>query len=145
MTLLIWIMNYLTERRQFVQFDDIMSDTLTISTGDPQGSILGALLFALYITNIHLASNKLKTILYADDTTLVGHLCSFKCNTNSNMQDYNTIIDNINTKLNYISERLYVNKLSLNTSKTKYMFHFPQRSISDINGTNRPIQCVRYK
>ena len=92
-------MNYLSERRQFVQFDDIMSDTLTISTGVPQGSILVPLLFTLYRNDIHLASNKFKAILYADDTTLVGPLCSFNCNTNSNMQDYNTISDNINTDL----------------------------------------------
>ena len=110
-----------------------MSDTLTILTGVPQGSILGSLLFTLYINDIHLASNKFKAILYADETTLVGPLCSLKVNINTNMQDNNTISDNIYTELNYISEWLYVYKRSLNTSKTKYMFHFPQCSISDIN------------
>ena len=65
--------NYLTERRQFVQFDDIMSETLTISTGVQQGSILGPLLFTLYTNDIHLASNKFKAILYADDTVLSDH------------------------------------------------------------------------
>ena len=124
-----------------------MSDTLSISTGVPQGSILGPLLFTLYINDIHLANNKFKAILYADDTTLVGQLCSFNCNTNSNMQDYNTISDNINTELNHTSEWLFVNKLSLSTSKTKYMFHFPQRSISDIKLMvqidGQPIECIR--
>ena len=63
------------------------------------------------------------------------------------MQGYNTISDNINTELNHISEWLSVNKLSLNTSKTKYMFHFPQRSISEIKLTvqidGQHIECVR--
>ena len=77
--------------------------------------------------------------------SLVGPLCSFKYNTN--MQDYNTISDNINTELIHISEWLCVNKLSLNTSKTKYMlFHFAQCSISDIKLTvqidSQPIQCA---
>ena len=85
-----------------------MSDTLTISTGVQQGSILGPLLFTLYINDIHLASNKFKAILYADDTTLGGPLCSFKRNTKGNMQDYNTISDNINVELNHISELLSV-------------------------------------
>ena len=110
--LLIWVMIYLTERRQFVQFEDIMSDTLTISTSVPRGSVLDLnkcpagvstrsqqvsrggqyyistsvprgsvldlLLFTLYIKASHLASNKFKAILYTDDTTLVGPLCSFK-------------------------------------------------------------------
>ena len=81
-------------------------------------------------------------------TTLVGPLCFFKCNTNSNMQDYNIMSDSINTELNYISEWLSVNKLSLNTSKTEYMFfHFPQHSISDIKLTIQIdvqlIKCVR--
>ena len=64
-----------------------MSDTLTISTGVPQGSILGPLLFTHYINDIHLASNKFKATLCAGDTTLVGPHCSLKCNANNNMQD----------------------------------------------------------
>ena len=66
---------------------DVLSDTLPISTGVPQGSILGPLLFLLYVNDIHRASDKLNAILYADDTTLVGPLCSFKYDRKSN--DYN--------------------------------------------------------
>ena len=78
---------------------------------------------------------------------LLSDHCFFKCNTNNNMQGYNTISDNINTELNCISEWLSVSKLSLNTGKTKYMFHFPQHSISDIKLMvqidGQPIECVR--
>ena len=63
------------------------------------------------------------------------------------MQDSNTMSDNVNTELNYISERLYVHKLSLNTNKNKYMFHFAQRGISDIKLTvqidGQPTERVR--
>ena len=111
---------------------DVLSDTLPISTGVPQGSILGPLLFLLYVNDIHLASNKFNAILYADDTTLVGPLWSFKYNRNIN--DNNIISNNINAELNEISEWLYCNKLYLNAPKTKYMlFHFPQRRITDID------------
>ena len=73
-----WLMNYLTGRQQFVKLDDEISNTLPISTGVPQGSILGPLLFILYINDLHMASDKFKAILYADDTTLVSTVSAFK-------------------------------------------------------------------
>ena len=74
-----------------------------------------------------------EAILYADDTTLVGPLCSFKYNHNIN--DNNNISNHINAELNEISEWLSCNKLSLNAPKTNYMlfFHFPQCRITDID------------
>ena len=86
---------------------DVLSDTLPISTDVPQGSILGPLLFLLYVNDIHLASNKFNAILYADDTTLVGPLCSFKYNRNIN--DNNNISNHINAERNEISEYLVTN------------------------------------
>ena len=113
---------------------DVLSDTLPISTGVPQGSILGPLLFLLYVNDIHLASDKFNAILYADDTTLVCPLCSFKYDRKSN--DYNNISNHINAELNKICKWLSSNKLFLNAPKTKYMlFHFPQRRITDIDLT----------
>ena len=111
---------------------DVLSNTLPISTGVPQGSKLGPLLFLLYVNYIHLASNKFNAILYADDTTLVGPLCSFEYNRNIN--DNNNISNHINAELNEISEWLSSSKLSLNAPKTKYiLFYFPQRRITDID------------
>ena len=111
---------------------DVLSDTLHISTGVPQGSILGTLLFILYVNDIHLASNKSNAILYADDTTLVGPCCSFKYNRKIN--DNNNISNHINAELIDISDWLFSNTLSLNAPKTKNMlFHFPQRRITDID------------
>ena len=71
-------------------------------------------------------------MLYADDTTLVGPLCSFKYN--RNIIDNNNISNHINAELNEISEWLYCNKLYINAPITKYMlFHFPQCRMTDID------------
>ncbi len=60
------IESYLTNRKQFVEIDGFRSDILIVNTGVPQGSILGPLLFIIYINNISKASN----LFYADDMTL---------------------------------------------------------------------------
>ena len=66
------IMNYLTNRRQFVQIEDKASNTLPIHFGVPQGSILGPILFNLYVAELpnHIES---ESIQYADDTTIYRH------------------------------------------------------------------------
>ena len=115
--------SYLDNRQQYVEIDDIKSDTLTIQTGVPQGSILGPLLFIIYINDIANASTLLDMIIYADDTTLSGTLKFISQNT-----DYADINSAINNELDKINDWLRVNKLSLNVNKTKYMvFHTPQR------------------
>ena len=112
-----WLVSYLSNRLPCVHMGDVLSDTLPISTGVPQGSILGSLLYLLCINDIHLAGNKFNAILYADETTLLGPLCSFKYNRNIN--DNNNISNHINAELKEISEWLSSNKLSVNAPKTK--------------------------
>ena len=119
---LAWFRSYLTGRTQFVDIDGIKSENLNISTGVPQGSILGPLLFLLYMNDIPNCSKLFKFILYADDTSFLN---SIQISISIECQD---IIDEFNLELSRISDWLAVNKLSLNVKKTKFMiFHHKTR------------------
>ena len=72
-----WFRSYLSNQQQFVDFDGTVSDVCTLSTGVPQGSILGPLLFIIYMNDIHIASKQFNFILYADDTNRINPMCSF--------------------------------------------------------------------
>jgi hypothetical protein len=101
-----------------VEYNNITSDYLSLNCGVPQGSILGPLLFIIYVNDLPSAVNKFKMIIYADDTTLFTSMCS----TNANE------VSILNEDLTAVSEWLKLNKLSLNISKTKAMIlHTPQR------------------
>ncbi len=63
------IENYIN-RKQYVEMDGTKSNLLSITTGVPQGSILGLLLFIIYINDISNARSLFDFITYADDTTL---------------------------------------------------------------------------
>ena len=68
----LWILNFLTNRPQFVQTALERSDTLILSTGAPQGCALSATLFVLYTNDLQNNSDKTCIIKYADDTVVVG-------------------------------------------------------------------------
>ena len=65
-----WFQSYLQDREQYVNFKNVLSSKSKIITGVPQGSILGPLLFLLYINDICKSSELLRFILYADDTNI---------------------------------------------------------------------------
>ena len=69
--------NYLSKRKQFVEFENVHSEVLEINIGVPQGSVLGLLLFIIYVNDISKTSKLFKFISYADDTTLTSTLKKF--------------------------------------------------------------------
>ena len=113
--------NYLTNRKQYVKFHDVNSNVLPINTGVPQGSILGPLLFIIYINDFARASDIFDFICYAYDTTLFSALNKL---VNAQTTDPNIII---NMELSKINEWLEINKLSLNIAKSKFMVFHTQR------------------
>ena len=75
--LLTWISNYLTDRKQKVQISSATSPLLTVNAGVPQGSVLGPLLFLVYVNDI--AENLLSLVrLFADDSSLFFSATSLK-------------------------------------------------------------------
>lgn len=113
--------SYLQNRKQFVTIEGIDSERNDITTGVPQGSILGPLLFIIYINDLCSASTILDILSYADDTTLLGSLETFDAMNPS---------ESINVEVAKVSDWLIANKLSLNVTKTKYMlFHKKNKKI----------------
>ena len=122
--------NYLSNRVQVVEVNGKISDKGVIKHGVPQGSILGPLLFLLYINDISNSSDILKFFLFADDTTVFY---------SADPSDDRTE-QILNTELEKVSSWLAANKLSLNVKKSNFLhFHYGRSQKKEleikINGT----------
>ena len=93
---------------------------MDVKSGVPQGSILGPLLFSIYINDIVTVSKELTFHMYADDTTIYFNLES---SSGINVED------NVSNELNKVNSWLSLNMLSLNTDKT---FHTRQKNIDPL-------------
>ena len=101
--------SYLTNRQHLTKLNDIESDLKVLDVGVPQGSILGPILFLLFINDLPNVT-KFDVKLFADDTFL-----------SLEGADYKTLEKNANIELRKINRWFSANKLTLNISKSKYM------------------------
>ena len=114
-----WIKNYLDERYQYVTFNNKDSSVSKITCGVLQGSILGPLLFLLYINDMMNISDKLMPLLYADDTNFFY-----------SGKDITELINTLNTELRKFSIWTNVNRLTVNENKTQYIiFRAPKAKL----------------
>ena len=130
-----WLKDYLLNRKQLVEFKGSRSSLRDISCGVPQGSILGPLLFIIYINDLLKASSLVEFLLFADDTSI---FISGNC--------LHDLISTMNNELVGIDEWFRSNKLSLNMDKTNYILFRTRHKSShcdnflNLNGCS--IRCV---
>ena len=111
-----WFTSYLTNRRQYVNYKCVNSQTGLIDCGVPQGSVLGPLLFIIYTNDLHTCLESSKGILFADDTTVYI--------TGPNR---NQLFSHMKNDIASLITWFQANKLSLNLSKTNYMLFTPPK------------------
>jgi hypothetical protein len=124
-----WFKSYIGNRKQYVVLGDTQSELLDICHGVPQGSVLGPLLFLIFINDIVETTSFFKFILFADDSTLSAALP---------FENYILSANQINRELQKVSMWLKANKICINIKKTKYILfsyrrnaHFPCIKIGD--------------
>ena len=114
-----WFKSYLTNRSQFVQINNSKSHVKSISSGVPQGSVLGPLLFLIYVNDMYLSCKHSQVVHFADDTTCFD--------SNSNLENLSA---HINADLNNLYLWLNSNRLSLNILKTNFMIFGNKQKIN---------------
>lgn len=126
---IMWFISYLNNRKQRVAVRGTLSDEHSVSLGVPQGSILGPLLFLIYINDLVHALKHCSITMYADDTTLYVHSTSLR-DIQCKLQD----------DMNSLKEWLDVNKLKLNTDKTKFMLIGTPQKLSNISSAEENVK-----
>ena len=116
-----WFISYLCHRKQICKVGMSVSNSENITTGVPQGSNLGPLLFLLYINDLPNCLDSSVPALFADDTNLTT-----SGSTASEIQD------NLEIELNKVHTWLLANKLTLNVDKTEYMLIGSRQRLSQV-------------
>ena len=118
--------SYLSDRWQYVDMNGEETNQKRITTGVPQGSILGSFIFLLYINNLDTSSRNSKVSMFADDTTIFNA----KKNVSFTMQP----------ETDLISDWMTNNKLTINTNKCEVMC-FGSGNPAPLKIKDTPIQC----
>ena len=117
-----WFKSYLQGRKQIVSVNGVDSDLRELKHGVPQGSVLGPLLFLIYINDLNTCISNSKVHHFAEDTNLL-HINS--C--------INKLQKNINYDLKRLTNWLDANKISLNNTKTELIYFRKKRSATPTN------------
>ena len=128
-----WFKSYLSDRQQLVDISGTFSSTKTVTCGVPQGSILGPLLFLIYVNDMS-AVVKNKLLQYADDSAI---LVSGK--------DINYIENELTNDLNRVSNWLTDNKLSLHLGKTESVLFGPRNKLKTTSNINITCNSTKIK
>jgi hypothetical protein len=105
-----WFQDYLSNRIQQVEVEGFISNPLSVQLGIPQGSILGPVLFLIYVNDINNSCTDISFTKFADDTTMLA--------TGKTLEE---AMSKMNSSLELIDIWFKSNKLNLNPSKTRYM------------------------
>ena len=107
-----WFKSYVTDSSQFITIDSKHSDHLPIKQGVPQGSVLGLVLFLLFVNDIPLHLSHSSIDIFSDDTILSA---------NMHWTDIPSMVQDINSDLDDINEWSAQNRMIINTDKTKFI------------------------
>ena len=129
-----WFESFLRGRSQAVRLNGVTSESLDLTAGVPQGSVLGPLLFNIVINDLFL-SHGLTSVSYADDCTVIA-----------SSRDCDELVTKVNLQLNRIQTWLNANKMKLNVEKTKFMYftNRKRKSTASIKIKNTPIEECNY-
>ena len=105
-----WFIDYLTERKQVTDVNGNVSEMKDMLLGVPQGSILGPILFLIYVNDINKADSRCTFTKFADDTTML-----------TTGESLSEAVNAMDSALINIDTSFRRNKLNLNPSKTRYM------------------------
>ena len=119
-----WFRSYLSDRWQCVRVNGCTSSLLPINQGIPQGTIIGPMLFLLFINDIPLHIQNSNIDIYADDVTLTS------CSKWNNISSVN---NNIRGDLENIQHWANINKMVINEKKTKSMLVIGKRLRKRLN------------
>ena len=118
-----WFTSYLSDRRQVVHINSELSDPLPVVSGVPQGSILGPILFSIYVNDLPLVPRSCLTESYVDDTKLY---ISFP------VHDWAKAVADLNADLLHIRNWCFENRLLLNPDKTKLIVYGSRQRLQNL-------------